>query len=137
MRRRQFIAGLGGVAAGGAVRLEPLACAFGSIALLAGCLPGTGILPAGPNTYRITEKNLGGVFTDTEPAERAALTQANEYCAQQGRQFVPLIMKGTPGAPARFPTYTVTFKCLLQGDPEIAKFKLQPTPNVVIKQRNR
>jgi hypothetical protein len=119
------------------MRLEPLACAFGSIALLAGCLPGTGILPAGPNTYTITEKNLGGVFTGTEPAERAALLQANEYCSQQGRQFVPLIMRGTPSAPAHFPTYTVTFKCLLPGDPEIAKFKLQPTPNVVIEQRNR
>jgi hypothetical protein len=119
------------------MRLEPLACAFGSIALLAGCLPGTGILPAGPNTYTITEKNLGGAFTGTEPAERAALSEASEYCAQQGRQFVPLIMGGTPGAPARFPTYTMTFKCLLPGDPEIAKFKLQPTPNVIIEQRNR
>ena len=119
------------------MRLEPLACAFGSIALLAGCLPGTGILPAGPNTYTITEKNLGGVFGDIEPAKRAALTEANEYCAQQGRQFVPSIMEGSPGGPARPPNYTVTFKCLLPGDPEIAKFNLQPTPNVVIEQRNR
>jgi hypothetical protein len=31
----------------------------------------------------------------------------------------------------------VTFKCLLPGDPEIAKFNLQPTPNVTIEQRNR
>ena len=77
--------------------VELLACAFGTIALLAGCMSGTGTLPAGPNTYTITKKNLGGVFTDTEPAERAALSEANEYCAQQGRQFVPLIMGGRLG----------------------------------------
>jgi hypothetical protein len=119
------------------MRLGLLAGTFGTIVLLTGCYkPSTGILPAGPETYTITEK-LTVLLGGTEAAEHAALTKANEYCAQQGRQFLPLMMAGQSGSPSQFPGYTVTFKCLLPGDPAIAKFQLQQTPNVIIEQRIR
>jgi hypothetical protein len=35
------------------------------------------------------------------------------------------------------PGYAVTFKCLLPNDPAIAKYQLQPAPNIIIEQRNR
>jgi hypothetical protein len=58
---------------------------------------------------------------------------------QQGRQFVPNNMGQTAGMMNQNTTtgYTVTFKCLLPNDPAIAKYQLQPAPNVIIEQRNR
>jgi hypothetical protein len=92
----------------------------------AGCTSSTGILPAGPDTYTLTER---ADFRDE--AQRAALTKANEYCATQGRQFVPSTM-GPSG-----PAYTVTFRCLAPNDPAVAAYRLQRAPNVIIEQRNQ
>jgi hypothetical protein len=50
---------------------------------------GTGILPAGPDTYMVTERRapvLGG----STAAQQAGMTEANAYCAQQGKQFLPV-----------------------------------------------
>src|SRR5262245_3593233 len=117
------------------MHLRPLARTFGSAVLLAGCASSTGILPAGPDTYTITEK-FAPVRGGSDAAQTSTLTKANEYCAQQGRQFVPSTMgqSGNPGSPTG---YTVTFKCLSPNDPAVAKFQLQPAPNIVIEQRNR
>jgi hypothetical protein len=67
------------------------------------------------------------------------LTQANAYCAQQGRQFVPNNM-GQSGAltnPYGPTGYTVTFRCLSPNDPAVANYHLQQAPNLIIEQRNR
>jgi hypothetical protein len=101
-------------------------------AALGGCTSSTGILPAGPDTYTISERFApipgGGV-----EAQRDVLTKANDFCAQQGRQFVPVIM-GRSGDPIG---YGVTFKCLLPNDPAAAKLQIQQTPNVIVEQRTR
>jgi hypothetical protein len=49
------------------MRLEPLACAFGSIALLAGCLPGTGILPAGLTPTQSLKRTWEGFLGTSNP----------------------------------------------------------------------
>src|SRR5262249_4923968 len=101
----------------------------GSVA--AGCATSTGVLPAGPDTYTLSE-NFAPARGGAMGAQQAALTKANEYCATQGRQFVPSTM-GQAG-----PTgYTVTFKDLTPNDPAVAAYRLQPGPNVIIEQRNR
>jgi hypothetical protein len=106
-----------------------------SVALTA-CSMGTGILPAGPDTYTVTERRapvLGGSTT----AQQAAMTEANAFCAQQGRQFLPVDMVTPPSAnPYGATGYSVTFRCLLAGDPELsAGSHLAPT--AIIEQRNR
>jgi hypothetical protein len=58
---------------------------------LTACASGTGILPAGPNTYTITETRAP-VRGGGAEAERVALTEANDYCQQQGRIFVPNLL---------------------------------------------
>ena len=93
----------------------------------AGCAStSTGILPAGPDTYTITERPAVG---GTDEAQIIALTKANEYCATQGRQFVPSTM-----GPADVQKindvvykigYTVTFRCLTPNDPAVAAYRLQ------------
>jgi hypothetical protein len=110
-----------------------LGCIF-----LAGCASATGVLPAGPDTYTLSEK-FAPIRGGGDEAERVALTKANDYCAQQGRQFVPAMMgqAGDLKNPWGPTGYTVTFRCLLPNDPAVAKFHLQPAPNVVIEQRSR
>ena len=111
---------------------------LGCVTGFAGCASSTGILPAGPDTYTVSEK-FAPVRGGGEEAQRVALTEANEFCAKQGRQFVPAMM-GQSGALANpyGPTgYTVTFKCLLPNDPAVAKYQIQQAPNVIVEQRNR
>lgn len=106
--------------------------------LLAGCASSTGILPAGPDTYTLSEK-FAPVRGGGDEAQRVALTKANEFCTEKGRTFVPAMM-GQSGAMANpyGPTgYTVTFKCLLPNDPAVAKYQIQQGPNVIVEQRNR
>ena len=83
-------------------------------AALGGCATSTGILPAGPDTYTISER-YAPIRGGSDEAERDALTKANEFCSQQGRQFVPNNMGQTAGMMNQNTTtgYAVTFKCLL------------------------
>jgi hypothetical protein len=105
--------------------------ALANVMLLAGCATSTGILPAGPNTYTITEKYAPIRGGGTE-AESSAVNKANDFCTQQGREFVPNNM-GQAG-----PTgYTVTFRCLLSNDPAVGNYHLGQAPNVIVEQRNR
>jgi hypothetical protein len=113
----------------------------GSAEFLVGCAASTGILPAGPDTYTVTEK-FAPVRGGSTEAERVALTVANDFCAQKGRQFVPSTMSQAgnpygPGNPNGPTGYTVTFRCLLSNDPAVAQYHLQQAPNVIIEQRNR
>jgi hypothetical protein len=107
-------------------------------AVLAGCASSTGILPAGPDTYTISER-YAPLRGGSDEAQRSAVTKANEFCTQQGRQFVPNNMGQTAGMMDRNTTtgYTVTFRCLLPNDPAIKGYQLQQAPNVIIEQRNR
>ena len=106
--------------------------------LLAGCASSSGILPAGPNTYTLEER-AAPIRGGSQEAERAALTKADDYCRQSGRQFVPSTMGKNADVPNPYgPTgYSVTFKCLPANDPAVASYQLQQAPNVIIEQRNR
>ena len=105
---------------------------------LVGCACSTGILPAGPETYTVTER-LAPVRGGGTEAERIALTEANTYCQQQNRVFVPVTMDqaGNLNNPYGPTGYAVTFRCLLPNDPAVAKFQLERAPNLILEQRNR
>jgi hypothetical protein len=113
------------------MRLGVLSGAIMTCGLATGCASSTGILPAGPETYTLSER-FAPVRGGSDEAQRVALTKANDYCATQGRQFVPSTM-GQSGPNG----YTVTFRCLTPNDPAVAAYRLQQAPNVIIEQRNR
>jgi hypothetical protein len=106
--------------------------------ILGGCASSTGILPAGPDTYTVTER-LAPIRGGGDAAESGALQQASQFCAEKGRVFVPNTMGNTAGPISPYgPTgYTVTFRCLLPNDPAVANYQLGTAPNVIIEQRNR
>lgn len=87
---------------------------------IAACTVSTGILPAGPNTYALTQGAsvlVGGSMT----AQQNALGKANAFCTEQGREFIAVQMLAVPSANPDGPTrYSVTFRCLLPNDPAFA-----------------
>lgn len=116
--------------------MNKLLATAAATAVLAACSMGTGILPAGPNTYTVTERRapvLGG----STSAQQAAMTEANTFCAGQGRQFLPVDMGTLASISNPYGTtgYSVTFRCLPPGDPELQGSHLAPT--AIIEQRNR
>jgi hypothetical protein len=102
------------------------------------CASSTGVLPAGPDTYTITEK-YAPVRGGAVEAERQSLSEADAFCAQQGRKFVPVNMNdvANPANPNGATGYTVTFRCLAPNDPAVAAYKPQQTPTAAIEIRNR
>jgi hypothetical protein len=91
--------------------------------ILASCLSlgacsSTGVLPIGPDTYRITGSamdSFGGQVT----AEKEALKTANEYCQSQGRQLLMIAdQRGEPTIGSG--EFSMNFRCLAPGE--------RPTP---------
>lgn len=102
-----------------------------ALGILTACTTSTGILPVGPNTYTVSENRApirgGGI-----EAQRIALNEANTYCQQQGRVFVPLTMGQSGDLTNQFgPTgYTATFQCVVSDDSSVAKSGAPQTPDV-------
>jgi hypothetical protein len=74
----------------------PILAIAASLAL-AGCAMSTGVIPYGPGIFLVSEMRapvLGGAAQ----AQRVALSEANAFCARQGRVFVPVMM-----APGGYP----------------------------------
>jgi hypothetical protein len=85
---------------------------------LVGCTTNsTGILPAGPNTYTVTEV-VAPIQGGGASAQQKALVEANAFCQQPGRVFVPNTMNqaGNLANPYGPTGYAVTFQCLAQSD---------------------
>ena len=93
----------------------------------------TGVLPLGPDTYRVQVARSTSVGGGVE-AQRVALTQAREYCARQQKKF---IVVGTQKSGGLNPNthFQVDFRCLRPGDPGLGRPTLEPVPDVVIEDR--
>lgn len=82
--------------------------------LLTACSAGSGILPAGPDSYTVTERRapiLGGAMK----AKEVALAEANTQCDSRGAQFVPVSEREGAfplGNPWGQTDYTVIFRCV-------------------------
>jgi hypothetical protein len=65
-------------------------------------------------------------------AEQTALTEANAYCADQGPQFLATNMETLPNRnPWGSTSYSVTFRCLLPGDPALARGGAAGAPSAI------
>ncbi len=89
--------------------------------VIGGCARSTGVLPAGPDTYTITEKAAPVRGGSTE-AKRVALTKADEFCAEKGRVFAPSIMRENGyDRQYGYTGYLVTFRCLPPNAPNVSR----------------
>ena len=104
---------------------------------VAGCAASSGILPAGPNTYIVTER-FAPIRGGSAEAQRTSLIEANAFCMQQGRQFLPTDLVTPASSNPYGPTgYTVTFQCLSPDDPALARGGKTRAPDQIIENRQR
>jgi hypothetical protein len=127
----------GAFVSGEQIQMHRILVALACVVSAAGCQMSTGVLPAGPDTYTM-RKRIAPILGGSLTAQQNALTEANAYCAQQGRQFVPSDMSTPSSANPYGPTdYSVTFRCVPPDDPALARFRLERSPNFILEQRNR
>jgi hypothetical protein len=97
---------------------------------LAACASTTGILPVGPGTYTITER-FAPIRGGSHTAKTDALTQANAYSAQQGKQLMSTNMNTGDRS------FELVFKCVTADEAAASNYKVQTAPNIVIENRGR
>jgi len=94
---------------------------FALAVLVAGCTTSSGVLTLGPDTYSATaaaSPSSGGAPW----AQQMALNEADQHCASIGREILVInISTGTTNVSYGPVPASVTFKCLLRGDPELTR----------------
>ncbi len=89
----------------------------------------TGAQQLGPDTWLIARsRDRGGLVA----AEAAALTEANGHCRERNTELLVLTRE-----PGRGNSFTLTFRCLRSGDPDLRRPTVEATPNRIIEQRQR
>ncbi len=110
--------------------MRKAACLLG-LAMLAGCAGTIGVQQTGPDSFVVSEMRapvLGGF----PAAQKAALTEAVNFCRYQRRVFVPVQMSpgGYLGSEYGPTSYTAEFRCLAANDPAVARLRANHAPYV-------
>jgi len=100
---------------------------------LAGCASNSGVRPVGPDTFIVSRQAATG-FSGLGTLKADALDEAKRYCAGQKKelQVVSTNESKPPYLLGNFPRAEVQFMCLSSTDPELARPKLQPQPDVAV-----
>jgi hypothetical protein len=73
----------------------------------------TGVVPTGQDTYMIAKKSAAGVFTSGATVKATLYTEANDYCARDGRVVETITATSANAIPfARMPQAELNFKCV-------------------------
>ena len=108
-----------------------------AVIILAGCTASPGVLKLGPDTYT-TWAEVGGMRGGPSGARTKALTEANKYCAQLGKEIlVTNIGTAITNYEWGNGTAEITFRCLAQGDPQLQRPESRKTPDVTIEDRRK
>lgn len=111
--------------------MRVLAACIACIILAACTTQSSGVLKMGPDTYSASAAAtpIAGGYSE---ARRIALTEANQYCLQMGRE----ILVENIGA-ATYTSAQVTFRCLSKDDPELQRPEYRPAPDTIIEDRRK
>ena len=98
-------------------------------ALLAGCGTKTSeIIPSGNDTYFIS----GHGYAQKAPEAMTGLyKEANTYCQNMGKKFIP-VSTDSQNFDLYSSSVNMHFRCLPEGDTELARPRLQKTPDTTI-----
>ena len=104
-----------------------------SMMLFLSACSSTGPVPMGKDTYMISRQSAGGIFVSPSSIKAELLIEANAYCNKQNRIF-QIVNSGEQGAipGARLPSAEIQFMCLIEGDREIGRPKMQRQADTTI-----
>lgn len=90
------------------------------LAIISGCAGYSGVIKTGEDTYKVYCRSASG-FVSIKASKNAALAEASDYCAMQGKKLKILSIKSSkpPYILGNFPRTTVQFMCLDENDPRI------------------
>lgn len=104
-----------------------------AVLALAGCgtvTKTTGVQPMGPDTFSVASDAL-----KPSTARSHALGQANAHCSAAGRDILVTNTRGASVGSRE--VFTVTFRCLAKGDPELQRPVYVQPATAVIEDRRR
>lgn len=114
---------------------KPIAAVLSVTIALAGCATSSGVMSVGPDTYLITtaaDAFRGG----GSGAQQVALSEAQQHCIKLNKELLVTNMETSPFVGGG-KSFDVTFRCLVKGDPELARPTFKKTPDVVIEDRRK
>jgi uncharacterized protein YcfL len=83
-----------------------------ALILLAGCAS-SGPIATGKDKYMLTKTSAGGVFVSGTSVKADLLTEANAFCAKQGKVMTLLNATAKNAIPfARMPSSEISFQCV-------------------------
>jgi hypothetical protein len=86
--------------------------ALAAATFLVGCAS-SGPIATGKDTYLINKTSAGGVFVSGVSVKAELLTEANAFCAKQGKTMQLLSADAKNAIPfARMPSSEINFKCV-------------------------
>jgi hypothetical protein len=117
--------------------MKNIAC-IAFAALVASCASHTGVVPIGRDTYMIAKQQATG-FPGLGNMKAEIIAEGSKYCAAQGKEFQLVSTNETqpPYVLGNYPRSEINFMCLAPGDPELARPKLQKSPDTVIEMRKQ
>ena len=103
-----------------------------SVLVLSGCGSTSKVLNLGPDTYRVTasKHNMSG---GAPAAEEAALQSASQHCVDSGKNIY--VTNTTSSFDRPFYSYSVNFRCLSAGDPDLQRPSYRSAPDLIIETR--
>lgn len=108
-----------------------------AVIILAGCTQSSGVLKLGPDTFT-TSASAASTRGGPSEARKIVLTEANEYCAQLGKEIlVTNIGTAITNYQYGHGTAEITFRCLAKGDPALQRPEFRQTPDVTIEDRRK
>ena len=105
---------------------------FLTLALLSGCglvARSTGPMGVGQDTYRVITRAPMG---DATASQKMAFDEATQHCHSLSRKVVAQEVKSQPYEPVQ-----LTYKCLREGDPNLAPNSNLSAPDTAIEIRER
>lgn len=88
--------------------------------VLVGCAS-SGVIPTGQNSYMITAKSAGGMFTNGNAVLANLYGEANTFCQQRGEAVETIDTNAQNAIPfARMPNAKLDFRCVSRAQPSAA-----------------